>query len=211
SRTNRRLSTIWAPIRWILSNSSWHWKRSSKRKFPTRKPRRSRPCSKPLITSTRTARKPKQTRSLLSRRRVVITGLGIVCPVGNTVAEAWSNITAAQSGITRVTKFDATPFASQIAGEVKNFDIGEYIPTKEARRMDTFIHYGMAAAIQAIKDCGIEVTPDNAERIGCVIGSGIGGLPLIEETHEALTTGGARKISPFFVPSSIINMIAGNL
>ncbi|HLU77201.1 MAG TPA: beta-ketoacyl-ACP synthase II [Burkholderiales bacterium] len=147
----------------------------------------------------------------MSRRRVVITGLGIVCPVGNTVAEAWSNITAAQSGITRVTKFDATPFASQIAGEVKNFDIGEYIPTKEARRMDTFIHYGMAAAIQAIKDCGIEVTPDNAERIGCVIGSGIGGLPLIEETHEALTTGGARKISPFFVPGSIINMIAGNL
>jgi len=147
----------------------------------------------------------------LSRRRVVVTGLGIVCPVGNSVAEAWANITAGKSGITRITKFDPTPFASQIAGEVKGFDVGEYIPTKEARRMDAFIHYGMAAAIQAIKDSGIEVTEANAERIGCVIGSGIGGLPMIEETHEALMSGGARKISPFFVPGSIINMIAGNL
>ncbi|MBX6392831.1 MAG: beta-ketoacyl-ACP synthase II [Burkholderiales bacterium] len=147
----------------------------------------------------------------MSRRRVVVTGLGIVCPVGNSVAEAWANITAGKSGITRITKFDPTPFASQIAGEVKGFDVGEYIPTKEARRMDAFIHYGMAAAIQAIKDSGIEVTEANAERIGCVIGSGIGGLPMIEETHEALMSGGARKISPFFVPGSIINMIAGNL
>jgi len=147
----------------------------------------------------------------LSRRRVVITGLGIVSPVGNSVAEAWSNITAAKSGITRVSKFDPTPFASQIAGEVKGFDVGEYIPVKDARRMDTFIHFGMAAAIQAIRDAGIEATPENAERIGCVIGSGIGGLPLIEETDQALLSGGARKISPFFVPGSIINMISGNL
>jgi beta-ketoacyl-acyl-carrier-protein synthase II len=148
---------------------------------------------------------------LLSRRRVVITGLGIVCPVGNSIAEAWSNITAAKSGITRITKFDASTFACQIAGEVKGFDIADYVQPKEARRMDAFIHYGMAAAIQAVKDAGIEVTPENAERIGCVIGSGIGGLPLIEDTHAALTAGGARKISPFFVPGSIINMIAGNL
>lgn len=147
----------------------------------------------------------------MSRRRVVITGLGIVCPVGNSIAEAWSNITAAKSGITRITKFDASTFASQIAGEVKGFDIADYVQPKEARRMDAFIHYGMAAAIQAVKDSGIEVTPENAERIGCVIGSGIGGLPLIEDTHAALTAGGARKISPFFVPGSIINMIAGNL
>jgi 3-oxoacyl-[acyl-carrier-protein] synthase II len=147
----------------------------------------------------------------LSRRRVVITGLGIVCPVGNSVTEAWSNITAAKSGITRITKFDSSTFACQIAGEVKGFDIADYVQPKEARRMDAFIHYGMAAAIQAVKDSGIEVTPENAERIGCVIGSGIGGLPLIEDTHAALTAGGARKISPFFVPGSIINMIAGNL
>ena len=147
----------------------------------------------------------------MSRRRVVITGLGIVCPVGNSIAEAWSNITAAKSGITRITKFDASTFACQIAGEVKGFDIADYVQPKEARRMDAFIHYGMAAAIQAVKDAGIEVTPENAERIGCVIGSGIGGLPLIEDTHAALTAGGARKISPFFVPGSIINMIAGNL
>ncbi len=147
----------------------------------------------------------------MSRRRVVVTGLGIVSPVGNSIAEAWSNITAGKPGITRVTKFDATPFASQIAGEVKNFDVTEYVPAKEARRMDAFIHFGLAAAMQAVRDSGIEVTPENAERIGCVIGSGIGGLPLIEETHEALTTGGARKISPFFVPGSIINMIAGHL
>ena len=147
----------------------------------------------------------------MSRRRVVITGLGIVCPVGNSITEAWSNITAAKSGITRITKFDSSTFACQIAGEVKGFDIADYVQPKEARRMDAFIHYGMAAAIQAVKDSGIEVTPENAERIGCVIGSGIGGLPLIEDTHAALTAGGARKISPFFVPGSIINMIAGNL
>jgi 3-oxoacyl-[acyl-carrier-protein] synthase II len=147
----------------------------------------------------------------LSRRRVVVTGLGIVCPVGNTVDEAWGNITAAKSGITRITRFDASPFASQIAGEVKGFDVAAYLPPKEARRMGTFIHYGMAASIQAIRDAGVDVKHINPERIGCVIGSGIGGLPLIEETHVDLVKGGPRKISPFFVPGSIINMIAGNL
>jgi 3-oxoacyl-[acyl-carrier-protein] synthase II len=147
----------------------------------------------------------------LSRRRVAVTGLGIVCPVGNTVDEAWGNVTAARSGIARITRFDPTSFASQIAGEVKGFDVAAYLPPKEARRMDTFIHYGMAAAIQAIGDAGIEPDRMDRDRIGCVIGSGIGGLPLIEETHADLTRGGPRKISPFFVPGSIINMIAGNL
>lgn len=147
----------------------------------------------------------------MSRRRVVVTGLGIISPVGNTVAEAWSNIRAAQSGITRITRFDPAAYASQIAGEVKGFDVTAYLPAKEARRMDTFIHYGLAAGIQALKDSGIDVANEDAERIGCVIGSGIGGLPLIEETGKDLVNGGPRKISPFFVPGSIINMIAGHL
>jgi 3-oxoacyl-[acyl-carrier-protein] synthase II len=143
----------------------------------------------------------------LSRRRVVVTGLGIVCPVGNSVKEAWANIQAGQSGITRITRFDASPFASQIAGEVKNFDVGTVLSPKEARRVDIFIHYGIAAAVEAIRDAGIEAHPANAERIGVNIGSGIGGLPLIEDTHKILP----RKISPFFIPGAIINMIAGNV
>jgi 3-oxoacyl-[acyl-carrier-protein] synthase II len=147
----------------------------------------------------------------LSRRRVVITGLGIVCPVGNSVNEAWSNILAGKSGITRITRFDASPFASQIAGEVRNFDVGQYLSPKEARRVDVFIHYGMAAGIQALKDAGIAPNPGNAERIGVNIGSGIGGLPMIEETHRTLLAGGPRKISPFFIPGAIINMVSGNL
>jgi len=137
--------------------------------------------------------------------------LGIVCPVGNSVEEAWANIRAGKSGITRITRFDASPFASQIAGEVKNFDIGQVLSPKEARRVDKFIHYGIAAAAQAIKDAGLEANPKDAERVGINIGSGIGGLPLIEETHRALMEGGPRKISPFFIPGAIINMISGNL
>lgn len=147
----------------------------------------------------------------MSRRRVVVTGLGIVSPVGNTVPEAWGNIIAGRSGIGRITRFDASAFASQIAGEVKGFDVGAYLSVKEARRMDTFIHYGMAAGIQAFKDSGIEVTPENADRMGVNVGSGIGGLPMIEETHHDYLGGGPRKISPFFIPSTIINMISGNL
>jgi len=143
---------------------------------------------------------------------VVISGLGIVSPVGNTVSSAWENIIAGQSGITKITRFDASNFASQIAGEVKDFDIHQYLSVKEARRMDTFIHYGMAAAIQAVKDAGIEdITLLDPEQIGVNIGSGIGGLPMIENTDEAYHAGGPRKISPFFIPSTIINMIAGNL
>lgn len=153
-------------------------------------------------------------KAILSKRRVVITGLGIVSPVGNTVPDAWASILAGKSGIDRISRFDAATFTSQIAGEVKGFDITQYIPTKEARRMDTFIHYGMAAAIQAIKDAGIDDIASgdlDAERIGVNIGSGIGGLPMIEGTHDVYLAGGPRKISPFFVPSVIINMVAGNL
>ena len=147
----------------------------------------------------------------MSRRRIVITGLGTVCPAGNNVQEAWSNIVAGKSGITRITRFDATPFASQIAGEVKGFDVGKILSAKEARRFDTFIHYGMAAAIEAIRDAGLQAHPPNAERIGVNIGSGIGGLPMIEETHRILMEHGPRKISPFFIPGAIINMVSGNL
>jgi len=147
----------------------------------------------------------------LSRRRVVVTGLGIISPVGNTVAEAWDNILAGKSGIGAISRFDATAFKSRIAGEVKGFDIATYLSPKEARRMDTFIHYGMAAGIQAYKDSGLVATPENAERIGVNIGSGIGGLPMIENTHDDYLAGGPRKISPFFIPGTIINMISGNL
>ncbi|MDD5330135.1 MAG: beta-ketoacyl-ACP synthase II [Sulfuricella sp.] len=147
----------------------------------------------------------------MSKRRVVITGLGIISPVGNTVEQAWSNILAGKSGISRITRFDASTFASQIAGEVKGFDVTQYISAKDARRMDVFIHYGLAAGIDAIKDSGFVVTPENAERIGVNIGSGIGGLPMIEDTHNTYLDGGARKISPFFIPGTIINMISGNL
>jgi 3-oxoacyl-[acyl-carrier-protein] synthase II len=147
----------------------------------------------------------------LSRRRVVVTGLGAVCPVGNSVKEAWGNIKAGKSGITRITRFDASPFASQIAGEVKDFDVGKVLTPKEARRVDVFIHYGIAAAMEAIRDAGLEAHPKDAERIGLNVGSGIGGLPMIEETHRAMIEGGARKISPFFIPGAIINMISGNL
>ncbi|HEY5929779.1 MAG TPA: beta-ketoacyl-ACP synthase II, partial [Burkholderiales bacterium] len=147
----------------------------------------------------------------MSRRRVVVTGLGIVCPVGNNVKDAWSNILAGKSGIARISRFDPSPFASQIAGEVKNFDVGSVLSPKEARRVDTFIHYGVAAAVEAIKDSGLETNPKDAERIGVNVGSGIGGLPLIEETHKLLLESGPRKISPFFIPGAIINMISGNL
>jgi 3-oxoacyl-[acyl-carrier-protein] synthase II len=147
----------------------------------------------------------------VSRRRVVVTGLGIISPIGNTVAEAWESALAGKSGITRITRFDPSRLASQIAGEVKGFDIAPYMSPKEARRMDTFIHYGMAAGLQAWRECGLQVTPQNAERIGINYGSGIGGLPLIEAQHTELEQKGPRRISPFFIPGSIINMTAGLL
>ncbi|MBK7898392.1 MAG: beta-ketoacyl-ACP synthase II [Azonexus sp.] len=147
----------------------------------------------------------------MARRRVVITGLGLVSPVGNTVDEGWSNLIAGRSGIATITKFDASAFSAHIAGEVKGFDIGAYLAPKESRRMDTFIHFGMAAAIQAVRDAGLAENAADPERIGVAIGSGIGGLPLIEATKDDYLAGGPRKISPFFVPGSIINMISGNL
>ncbi len=140
-----------------------------------------------------------------------MTGLGVVSPVGIGTENAWANLIAGQSGITTITKFDPTPFASQIAGEVKGFNAEDYIPAKDARRMDTFIQYGLAAGMEAFKDSGLEVTESNAERIGVAIGSGIGGLGLIESTNDTYDEGGPRKISPFFIPGTIINMISGNL
>ena len=151
----------------------------------------------------------------MTRRRVVVTGLGCISPVGNTVADAWSNLLAGQSGIGLITKFDASAFACKIAGEVRDFDLEAYISAKDARTMDHFIHYGVAAAMQAVLDSGLPtgdaLNDELATRIGCVIGSGIGGLPMIEGMHAEYAQRGPRRISPFFVPASIINMIAGHV
>jgi len=147
----------------------------------------------------------------LSKRRVVVTGLGVISPVGNSVEVAWDNMLAGKSGIAPITNFDISDFSVRFGGEVRDFDVSDYIPTKDARRMGTFIHYGIAAACQAIKDSGIEITEANASRAGVAIGSGIGGLHGIENAYHAYLDGGPRKISPFFVPGNIINMIAGNL
>jgi 3-oxoacyl-[acyl-carrier-protein] synthase II len=151
----------------------------------------------------------------MSRRRVVVTGLGHISPVGNSVAEGWANLVAGKSGIGPITKFDAAAFACRFAGEVKGFDIEAYIPGKEARHMDTFIHYGLAAAVQAVRDAGLPtgdaLSEEQAERIGCMVGSGIGGLPMIEATDGDYRERGPRRISPFFVPASIINMISGHI
>ena len=144
-------------------------------------------------------------------RRIVVTGLGLVTPVGHTVDETWSNIVAGKSGVSTIDAFDASRFASRIGAMVRDFDLSPYMSAKESRKTDPFIHYGIAAAKQAIADAGIEVTDENRERIGIAIGSGIGGLPGIERGHESYLSGGPRRISPFFVPSNIINMIAGNL
>lgn len=147
----------------------------------------------------------------MSKRRVVITGLGIVSPVGVGIPAAWQNIVAGVSGIGKISHFDASAMAAQIAGEVRNFDVTQFLPVKDARRMDRFIHLGLVAGIEAFKDSGLEVSEQNAERIGVNIGSGIGGLPMIEKTHNDYLASGPRKISPFFIPGTIINMISGNL
>ncbi|MCX7945669.1 MAG: beta-ketoacyl-ACP synthase II [Hydrogenophilus sp.] len=145
------------------------------------------------------------------RRRVVVTGLGIVSPVGNNVAEAWTHVLEGRSGIGPITRFDASNFPVRIAGEVRGFEVGQYLPKKEARRMDLFIHYGIAAAVEAVRDAGLVIEEENAERVGVAIGSGIGGLPMIEAVYADFLAGGPRKISPFFIPGAIINMISGNL
>ena len=151
----------------------------------------------------------------MSKRRVVVTGLGIISPVGNSIAEAWSNLLSGRSGVGPITKFDASAFSCRIAGEVKGFNLEDYFPAKDGRHMDVFMHYGLAAAIQAVRDAGLptndELSEEQAERIGCVVGSGIGGLPLIEQTHAELVARGPRRVSPFFVPASIINMISGHI
>ncbi len=147
----------------------------------------------------------------MSKRRVVVTGLGLITPVGIGVSESWANIINGQSGIGKITKFDCSSYPSQVAGEVKNFDPLLYIPPKDARRMDTFIQFGIAAGVEAFKDSGIEVTDTNSERIGVSVGSGIGGINLIESTSDVFDEGGVRKVSPFFIPGTIINMISGNL
>ncbi|WP_213778828.1 beta-ketoacyl-ACP synthase II [Caballeronia sp. dw_276] len=147
----------------------------------------------------------------MSRRRVVVTGLGLISPVGNTVADGWANLVAGKSGIGEITKFDTTNFSTRFAGEVKGFNVEDYMPAKEARHMDTFIHYGIAAGVQAMQDSGLEITDENSERVGVVVGSGIGGLPMIEATQTELLNRGPRRVSPFFVPASIINMISGHL
>jgi len=147
----------------------------------------------------------------MSKRRVVVTGLGLITPVGIGVKESWAKIINGQSGIGKITKFDCSTFPSQIAGEVKNFDPLSYIPPKDARRMDTFIQFGIAAGIEAFKDSGIEINDNNSERIGVSVGSGIGGINLIESTSDVFDEGGVRKVSPFFIPGTIINMISGNL
>ena len=148
----------------------------------------------------------------MSKRRVVVTGMGMISPVGNTVDSTWQALLAGQSGVELIEHFDTAPFATRFAAMVKDFNGEDYnISRKDARKMDYFIQYGIAAGMQAMQDAGIEITEENAERIGCAIGSGIGGLGLIEENHSALVNGGPRKISPFFVPSTIVNMIAGHL
>lgn len=148
----------------------------------------------------------------MSKRRVVVTGMGLISPVGNTVESTWQALLAGQSGVEFIEHFDTTPFATRFAAMVKDFNGEDYnITRKDARKMDYFIQYGIAAGVQAMQDSGIEITEQNAKRIGCAIGSGIGGLGLIEENHSALIHGGPRKISPFFVPSTIVNMIAGHL
>jgi 3-oxoacyl-[acyl-carrier-protein] synthase II len=151
----------------------------------------------------------------MNARRVVVTGLGLISPVGNNVEEGWKNLLAGKSGIANITKFDASAYACRFAGEVKGFKVEDYFPAKEARHMDAFIHYGLAASIQAIRDSGIptneKLGAEEAERIGCLIGSGIGGLPLIEDTKAELEKRGPRRITPFFVPASIINMISGHV
>ena len=149
--------------------------------------------------------------ALKQPRRVVVTGLGLISPVGNSVATAWDNLIAGRTGIATITKFDHSALSVHFAGEVKDFNLEEYVSTKEARHMDTFIHYGIAAGTQAIRDSGITITDQNAERIGVMVGSGIGGLPMIEDTNSELLSRGPRRISPFFVPGSIINMISGHL
>ena len=144
-------------------------------------------------------------------RRIVVTGLGMVCPIGNDVETSWKNALAGVSGITNITKFDASALGCQVAGEVKDFDVSQYIPAKDARRYDEFLHFGVAAGVQAVRDAGFDLENEDLTRLGCCVGSGIGGLPLLCENEKLLLERGARRVSPFMIPGSIINMVSGQL
>ena len=195
------------------SNWSWRSKKSSRPRFLTKKLRRSRQSSR-LSTSSTSTRKPDNSvlgGKLMGKRRVVVTGLGAISPIGLDTETTWRAALAGQSGIDRITRFDPSAFTTHIAGEVKGFNVEDYMTVKEARPFDTFIHFGIGAGVQALRDSGLEITDANRERVGVLIGSGIGGLPYIEETHVEYTAKGPRRISPFFIPGSIINLISGQL
>jgi len=147
----------------------------------------------------------------MNMRRVVVTGMGIISPVGNDIASAWNNVIEGQSGIRKLEEFDCSDFATQVAGTIQNFNIGDYMAPREARRMDIFMHYGVASCVDALKDSGLEVTEENGHRVGVAMGAGIGGLATIETNHHKFLSGGPRKVSPFFIPGSIINMVSGNV
>src|SRR3954471_13269456 len=200
------LWTISAPIRSIPSNWSWLSKKPSISRFPTRTRKRFAPCRMPLTTLAST---PRQGNNLA--RRVVVTGLGMICDVGNSSEEVWKSLLAGRSGVARITGFDASNFACQIAAEVKNFDPLNFVEKKESKKMGRFIHLALAAADEAMKSSGLEVTPNISERVGVHIGSGIGGFDIIEREHSNLLNGGPRKISPFFIPAAIINLAAGHV
>src|SRR5216683_1454735 len=196
----------WEPTRSTPWNWSWPSKRLSISRFPTKTPKRSAPCRMPSTTSANTRRQASNL-----ARRVVITGLGLLCAVGNTTAEVWPALLAGKNGVDRITGFDASAFACQIAAEVKRFDPLNFIEKKEVKKMGRFIHFALAASDEAMKMSQLQVTPENAESVGVHIGSGIGGFDVIEREHTALMQGGPRKISPFFIPASIINLAAGHV
>src|ERR1700739_2364190 len=201
-----RLWTIWVPIRSTLPNWWWRSKRLWTSRSPTRTPKRFAPCRMPSITSASTPRRGNRL-----TRRVVVTGLGLICGVGNTTNDVWKALLAGKSGVARITGFDASAFACQIAAEVKNFDPLNYVEKKEMKKMGRFIHLAIAAADEAMKMSELKITPENDERVGVHIGSGIGGFDIIEREHSALIEGGPRKISPFFIPAAIINLAAGQV
>src|SRR5215472_1547487 len=207
SRLTLPLWTISAPTPWIRWNWLWPSKRRSKSKFLTRMRKRSAPSRMPSTTSTRT----RKDRSNLDRR-VVVTGIGLICAVGNSVEEVWQALLAGKSGVERITSFDVSAFACQIAAEVKNFDALQFIDKKEARKMARFIHLSIAASDEALRMANYKVENEEmAERTGVNIGSGIGGFDIIEREHSNLLNGGPRKISPFFIPSAIVNLAAGQV
>src|SRR5258708_24470602 len=206
---SRRMPPLWtilAQTRWTRSSWSWPSKKRLTLRFRMKTRRRSGPSKMPstILTSTRKAA------SNLARR-VVVTGLGLICDVGHTSAEVWKNIVAGKSGVTRISRFEPSDLACQIAAEVKDFAPLNFVEKKEVKKMGCFIHLALAAADEAMKMCGLQITPENATRVGVHIGSGVGGFDVIEREHAALLAGGPRQISPFFIPASIVNLAAGHV